>query len=254
MNDEPKVCQRCGAPRPSRRIRYCSDECNSLSLAERTRLRDDKKVRACRRCGGEKTKGVRGGQFCDECRRIVADAFTAAEFERSRRRAQARVEGKVETGERITRRTLDAPDGMKWCTRCQDFRPVTSFPVRKDKRGHQCIPCQTAYNRERRVQLVYGLSYDEYELLLACQDFRCAICEGRPRKHALSVDHDHKTGEIRGLLCSRCNHRLLGSANDSAARLRKAADYLEAYSAREVFGEAKYVPGSTSPDIEEGAA
>ncbi len=92
--------------------------------------------------------------------------------------------------------------------------------------------------------LNFGLTWDEYDMLLACQDHRCAICGGKPRKHALSVDHDHNTGEVRGLLCSRCNHKLLGSANDDPARLRKAADYLETYGPREVFGRPRYVPGS----------
>lgn len=246
VTHEPKPCARCGGPRPKGRTRYCGDDCWKLSLAERTRLKDDKRVRACHRCGGPKSKGVQGGRFCDECRRVVADASSAAEIERARRRNMSKLDAKLDSGKRIHRRDLDTPEGLKWCARCQEFRPLTSFAKRKDinKQVSYCIPCQKAYNRERRVWLHYGITYDEYELLLACQDFRCAICLGRPRKNALSVDHDHKTGEIRGLLCSRCNHRLLGSANDDPARLRKAADYLEAYAPRDVFGEAKHVPGS----------
>lgn len=205
---------------------------------------------ACQRCAGPKQLGTRGGRFCDECRRIVADASEQFQYELRRRRWLERVAERAESGERIAKRWIDAPDGHKWCARCQDFRPITSFPPRKDtgKQASYCRPCQRSYNRERRVKIEFGLTWDEYELLMACQDFRCAICGGKPRKHALSIDHDHKTGEIRGLLCGRCNHRLLGAANDDPARLRKAADYLEAYGPRDVFGEPKYIPGSEPQD------
>jgi hypothetical protein len=243
-----RTCKLCGAPRPKGRVRYCGDECSSLALAAAERARRAKRMAACKRCLGPKESGTRGGKYCDECRRVIADSSAQAEYERARRRNLAEVQRKVTAGEPIRRRTIDVPHGMKWCPRCQDFRPLTSFPGRKQggKPGAYCVPCQRSYNRERRVLLHYGLTYDEYELLLACQDYRCAICGGKPRKHSLSVDHDHKTGEVRGLLCSRCNHKLLGSANDDPARLRKAADYLEQYAPREVFGERKFVPGSES--------
>lgn len=244
-----KLCVRCGAPRPKGRPRYCSDECFAISVVERTRLRDNQRMQACKRCQGPKEPGVQGSKYCAECRRIVADTFTYEEYERGRRRNIKRVQTDLAAGKRIRSRTADAPDGHKWCARCQEFRPLTSFPERKDtksKRGSYCIPCQRAYNRERRVRLFYGLDWDDYERLLVCQDYRCAICGGRPRRNALAVDHDHKTGELRGLLCSRCNHKLLGTANDDPARLRKAANYLEAFFPREVFGESRYVPGYNS--------
>lgn len=239
-----RICALCGKQRPSGRTKYCGDDCWAKATAARTRAKDDKRLIACKRCGGEKQPGVRGGKYCAECRQIVADSSAQLEYERSRRKSMRKLEEDVESGRYRKYRTLDCPDGHKWCARCQQFRQLTSFATNKGKPASYCIPCQRAYNRERRVQLHYGITYDEYELLLACQDFRCAICGGRPRKNALSVDHDHKTGEIRGLLCSRCNHRLLGAANDDPVRLRKAADYLEAYLPREVFGESKHVPGS----------
>jgi hypothetical protein len=55
----------------------------------------------------------------------------------------------------------------------------------------------------------------------------CAIC-GKPPKvggRRLSVDHDHATGKIRGMLCTRCN-TALGSFDDDIERITKAADYL----------------------------
>lgn len=243
-----RTCRRCNAPRPAGRTTYCGDECAAIATVQRTRAKDDRRIALCRRCQGPKEPGVRGGKYCNECRRVIADSTAHAEYERARRKNLTRIADDVADGKRIGRRSADAPAGQKWCARCQDFRPFSSFAARKDngKQASYCIPCQRSYNRERRVLLHYGLSWDEYELLLACQDHRCAICGGLPRKHALSVDHDHKTGEVRGLLCSRCNHKLLGSANDDPARLRKAADYLEQYAPREVFGVPKFIPGSAA--------
>jgi hypothetical protein len=80
----------------------------------------------------------------------------------------------------------------------------------------------------------YGLTDDDYAALLTSQDGVCAICgtndpgrgNGGQRRH-FSIDHDHLTGRVRGLLCDRCN-RVLGRMDDSPELLRKAAMYLEA--------------------------
>jgi len=71
----------------------------------------------------------------------------------------------------------------------------------------------------------YGITADQYEQLLDRQGGRCAICDKTPTNKRLSVDHDHETGEVRGLLCSNCNH-LLGLAQDSIDTLNKAIGYL----------------------------
>ena len=88
----------------------------------------------------------------------------------------------------------------------------------------------------RRAQL--GLSLDEYEALLARQGGGCAICGATPKRvkkdgtpYRLQVDHDHKTGKVRGLLCFQCNRLTLGKHAD-AERLRRAADYLDAHDRR----------------------
>lgn len=78
----------------------------------------------------------------------------------------------------------------------------------------------------------YGLSKNEYDALKVTQDNKCAICGGEGflmRKHhwsKLVVDHDHKTGVVRGLLCHNCN-RALGLFKDNPKTLKNAALYLE---------------------------
>jgi hypothetical protein len=74
----------------------------------------------------------------------------------------------------------------------------------------------------------YGITLAEYERLLKKQKGVCAICkkpEYDARQRRLSVDHDHETGRVRGLLCARCN-RALGMFNDNPELLRSAARYL----------------------------
>lgn len=77
----------------------------------------------------------------------------------------------------------------------------------------------------RRV-LKYGITGDEYDYLYAAQDGRCAICRratGKARR--LAVDHDHQTGQVRGLLCSPCNYQLIGRYDRAA--LARAIRYLD---------------------------
>lgn len=70
----------------------------------------------------------------------------------------------------------------------------------------------------------FGLNPGEYENLLEAQGGVCAICKQPPRRNYLSVDHDHSTGRIRGLLCVRCNL----SVEWMIAWGQRATAYLEA--------------------------
>lgn len=85
---------------------------------------------------------------------------------------------------------------------------------------------QKAGTHERRVQKVYGLPPGAYQRLYVFQGQRCAICPratGASRR--LSVDHDHKTGLVRGLLCRPCND-FLGWIMDDPEAGRRLFQYL----------------------------
>lgn len=74
----------------------------------------------------------------------------------------------------------------------------------------------------------YDLTLDQYHEVEASQNFRCAICDtdepgGRGRWH---VDHNHRTGKVRGLLCQACN-LMLGHGRDSTRILTRGIEYLE---------------------------
>lgn len=70
----------------------------------------------------------------------------------------------------------------------------------------------------------YGIDLEKYDSILKSQNGGCAIC-GLKKEETLAVDHNHKTGGIRGLLCSHCNH-VLGFAEDNIELLNKTIDYL----------------------------
>lgn len=63
---------------------------------------------------------------------------------------------------------------------------------------------------KRRIATLrrFGLTPPDYARILLSQNGACAICRRVPTNHALHVDHDHRTNEIRGLLCHRCNRGL----------------------------------------------
>ena len=76
-----------------------------------------------------------------------------------------------------------------------------------------------------RYQPRVRITLAEYTELLEKQGGGCAICESRPKTRRLHVDHNHKTGEVRGLLCMRCNRNL--PAWVTPEWLRSALAYLE---------------------------
>lgn len=88
------------------------------------------------------------------------------------------------------------------------------------------------------MMLLYGLSAAEYWAIYEYQNGKCYICERAKGtgKRRLSVDHDHETGLVRGLLCLPCNRDILGHLRDSVAALLRAIRYLTNPPAFDVIG------------------
>jgi hypothetical protein len=88
---------------------------------------------------------------------------------------------------------------------------------------------QRRRNEERDAYLrrTFGITQADYEDLLLRQGGGCAICGRTPGKISLHVDHDHETGEIRGLLCVGCNNAL-GQFRDDLELLVRAGEYVQA--------------------------
>src|SRR3989442_9160388 len=66
---------------------------------------------------------------------------------------------------------------------------------------------QREYYRTKRRMYRYGVTDAEYQAMLQRQNGLCAIC-GKTQTRQLCLDHDHETGQVRGLLCDRCNRAL----------------------------------------------
>jgi hypothetical protein len=104
---------------------------------------------------------------------------------------------------------------------------------RKDPRSSE-----SAQAKERRRTLrKYGITEQAWDHLLARQDGRCAVCRTATpggRGESWHIDHDHVTGQVRGLLCQRCN-LAIGMLGDSPDRIRAALRYIEGHRQMELF-------------------
>ena len=127
----------------------------------------------------------------------------------------------------------------KTCNVCYERKSITDFYRQSSaKDGHQnrCKSCANSdvtkrltskKNRKYLIASKYGISEKEYDLLLAKQNNKCAICSSEFTSTPC-VDHDHEHGYSRGLLCSNCNLGL-GHFKDSISSLEKAITYLKEY-------------------------
>lgn len=137
--------------------------------------------------------------------------------------------------------------GLNWdtesreCPRCKKCSTLSNWKMTKTKTGvypSMCKACRKELDRLDRLRFPekyrtqevysrYALTPEQFQWLAAQQKGVCGICQGQRAKvrSRLNVDHSHRTGKVRGLLCSSCNS-LLGYANDSSQFLLKAIRYL----------------------------
>jgi hypothetical protein len=138
---------------------------------------------------------------------------------------------------------------MKRCSKCGEDKPRATFSKNTkstDGLQHYCKPCSSsagAINRAAKPEKYksirrksnlkqYGLTPDDFHKIVEDQGSSCAICfkpldlSFKGRNTAFAVDHNHSTGEVRGVLCPKCNMGI-GSLGDNPVVLRSAAKYLE---------------------------
>ena len=110
------------------------------------------------------------------------------------------------------------------CTRCKETKPSDSFYLNqlgKHRRSLECKSCQRSGSMKRR----YGITLEQFDELVRCQNGGCRICGSRPPGVTLVVDHCHQTGAIRGILCGYCNTGL-GFFKDNPDLCKAAENYL----------------------------
>jgi hypothetical protein len=147
-------------------------------------------------------------------------------------------------------------DTHKTCRKCHLRQQLSAFyKNRHTKDGFQpyCKACskaatysyrtttggliRTVTARTKNALKKYSLTQDQYDAMMAAQNYVCAIChQPEQTKHKevsrrLAVDHCHTTGAIRGLLCSHCNHGI-GRFHDKIDLLKSAIDYLTLHNKR----------------------
>lgn len=142
---------------------------------------------------------------------------------------------------------------LKKCSKCKLEKQLSEFHnnrAQKDGKDNNCQQCcRSRYHRDKVKRLAKrkayyeknkevisiknnraGASLDKFNQLFLDQEGKCAICglhqEQMPRR--IAVDHNHDTGEIRGLLCDTCN-RGLGLLRDNIEVLENAIKYLKKY-------------------------
>ncbi len=133
----------------------------------------------------------------------------------------------------------------KRCSTCGAFKTVNNFYINStmsDGYNHSCKKCQLDYqnrrnknpnriikSRKHMLKNIYGITQQDYDRMHEQQNGKCAICGstyvGRRNAVNFAVDHDHKTGKIRGLLCGFCN-KGLGHFKDNTEHLKSAISYL----------------------------
>lgn len=177
---------------------------------------EGRSVKRCARCGEAKPRtafapkrsNLDGLQHrCRDC---------AAESDRRRQEAMGRTlpgPGSV-------------PEAHKYCHGCgkvkshSEWHRKTSSP---DGLVSRCRSCRAIDNRVGHLKRQYGLTPAELDALVAEQQGVCCICLAAPAEH---VDHCHKTGRVRGVLCFSCN-AALGQFKDRPDAIRRAAAYVE---------------------------
>ena len=124
---------------------------------------------------------------------------------------------------------------MKQCRSCGIHKPLEGFYQRpsKSKRETECISCEKERQRQNKLKKRYGITAQQYDEMYAAQSGCCAICGKHQTqlKKSLAVDHDHKTGQVRGLLCFDCNTGI-GKLQDDEQLILNAARYIRAASDR----------------------
>ena len=122
----------------------------------------------------------------------------------------------------------------KMCRCCQVEKPLNEYYYRKDNSSYRTECKECVIERQRYKKL--GVCNTEYDKMLVQQKGACDICKSKlnsSRYTKLSVDHDHHTGKVRGLLCMQCN-AAIGLMKESPIRLQNAIQYLKRHGCEDI--------------------
>lgn len=135
-------------------------------------------------------------------------------------------------------KALSAANNLKWTSENREGRRAYARTYRDKNRDRLRLrwkvwaaadrAANPTKHREQHLVRFYGITQVQYDEMAATQNFQCKCCgkaAAEEKYGKLSVDHCHKTGKVRGLLCSKCN-MIIGQSNDDPSLIRRWADYL----------------------------
>lgn len=240
------VCRRCQSlrttplPEPAPegyKKCYSCKEVKPLSEFYKNRARRDGHHTACKACAKISDHAVTDRRSkrneaivqkqCLRCEQIKA----IADFPRDRNGYYRNVCKACRNKERSLRipGQINIPEEKRcpWCKHVKLIKEFNLNPRRKDGHNTYCRDCDglrrqlkgTAQNR-------LPLSREQYNHMLQEQDGKCAICHTHTTRRPLHIDHDHQTGQIRDLLCSKCNSAL-GMLKEDPELIKALLAYVE---------------------------
>jgi hypothetical protein len=194
-------------------------------------------MKICNRCKVKKALEdfkTEKSKSCIKCREVAKNAYEL--------KKQGKLPKYAETQKELE---MAYNRGNFICKICKEEKPLSNFGKHINNNKYNisrvCKTCSIQLNKESKIR-GYNLSKDEFVKKLKEQNYQCKICKSEikylsPNKEkykSACIDHDHKTGKIRGLLCSNCN-RALGLFKDDQSIIKNAYKYLVQYKSGELL-------------------
>lgn len=257
MNEQPQSIVHNGRTRslpPTKTCRACHQLKDRSEFSIEPRLMDGLKSycrECCRTKDNEKSLrnkaknlvvSVDGSKHCGSC----GETKPAVQFYVDRRKHDGRKTACKACEDKRLGKNNFPQVSSKVCSKCGIVKDAVEFlPMRRNRTGlaSYCRECDGNARSARNLAdpkgrweanlRRYGITVQERQDLLASQDGHCALCpakEGEGKGHAkrLHVDHDHKTGKVRALLCSRCN-LVIGQVEEDRELLFRMIQYVIKY-------------------------
>lgn len=119
----------------------------------------------------------------------------------------------------------------KLCSFCHLYKDFSNFNTNLNgKLKSRCKECQKTYNAKYHKNILrfdrYGITKDTFNKMFSEQDYKCKICKIKIDEKSSHIDHCHTSGNVRGILCEKCN-KGLGQFDDNVEFLTNAIKYLK---------------------------
>jgi len=211
------ICRKCGQEKDVSEFRknrpHMTDNICVECIAEMRR----KATRTCRKCKKEKALNEfdinDNGHFRLLCKQCMIEKNNPKKICK------------------ICKKEKLLEDFVKVTSRCRnERRDICKDCARQLAKNHGVTEERKAIVKNAKLKATYGITLEQYNTMIVNQGNRCKICNksfiNEDKILRINIDHDHITGKIRGILCSKCNS-ILGYASDNITILMNAVKYLE---------------------------